>query len=87
MHNPNINDMTMATNEETISNECIDDLIINVIKSKRNMKTRPDCSSIRDDISKLSSNSDITEEVVLNRLLYLTDNNKKLKINQQMVYF
>ena len=48
------------------------------------MKTRPDCSSIRDDISKLSSNSDITEEVVLNRLLYLTDNNKKLKINQQM---
>ena len=51
------------------------------------MKTRPDCSSISDDISKLSSNSDITEEVVLNRLLYLTDNNKKLKINQQMVYF
>ena len=51
------------------------------------MKTRPDCSFIRDDISKLSSNSDITEEVVLNRLLYLTDNNKKLKINQQMVYF
>ena len=48
------------------------------------MKTRPDCSSIRNDISKLSSNSDITEEVVLNRLLDLTDNNKKLKINQQM---
>ena len=45
------------------------------------MKTRPDCSSISDDISKLSSNSDITEEVVLNRLLYLTD---ILKINQQM---
>ena len=57
--------MTMATNEETISNECNDDLIINVIKSKRNMKTRPDCSSIRDYISKLSSNSDITEEIVL----------------------
>ena len=57
--------MTMATNEETISNECIDDLIINVIKSKRNMKTRPDCSSILDYRSKLSSNSDITEEIVL----------------------
>ena len=28
----------MATDDEAISNESIDDLIINVIKSKRNMK-------------------------------------------------
>ena len=40
------------------------------------MKKRPDCSSIRDYISKLLSNSDITEEIVSNRLIYLTDNNK-----------
>ena len=37
----------MATDNEAIFNECIDDyLIINVIKSKQNMKERPDCSSI-----------------------------------------
>ena len=47
------------------------------------MKKRPDCSSIYDYISKLLSNSDITKEIVLNRLHYLTDNTK-LKINQQM---
>ena len=66
----------MATDDDAISNECIDDLIMNVIKSIRNMKKRPDCSSIRDYVSKLLSNPDITEEIVSNRLLYLTDNNK-----------
>ena len=66
----------MATDDEAMSNECTDDLIINVIKSIRNMKKRPDCSSIRDYISKLLSNSDITEKIVSNRLIYLTDNNK-----------
>ena len=66
----------MATDDEAISNKCIDDLIVNVIKSIRNMKKRPDCSSIRDYVSKLLSNSDITEEIVSNRLLYLTNNNK-----------
>ena len=43
----------METGDEAISNECIDDLIINVIKSIRNMKKRPDCSSIPDYIIKL----------------------------------
>ena len=66
----------MATYDEAISNECIDDLTMNVIKSVRNMKKRPDCSSIRDYVSKLLSNSDITDEIVSNRLLYLNDNNK-----------
>ena len=69
----------MATDDEGISNECIDDLIINVIKSTKNMKKRPDCSSIRDYISKLLSNSDITDEIILNRLPYLTDNIVKNK--------
>ena len=40
------------------------------------MKKRPDCFSIRDYISKLLSNSNITEEIVLNRLHDLTDNNE-----------
>ena len=40
------------------------------------MKNRPDCSFIYDYISKLLSNSGITEEIVLNRLDYLTDNKK-----------
>ena len=40
------------------------------------MKKRPDCSSICYYLSKLLSNSDVTEEIVLNRLRYLTDNNR-----------
>ena len=31
----------MMTDDEAIPNECIDDLIMNVIKSIRNMKKRP----------------------------------------------
>ena len=57
-----------------MSNECIDDLMMNVIKSIRYMKKRSDYSSICDYVNKLLSNSDITEDIVSNRLLYLTDN-------------
>ena len=39
--------------DKAISNECIYDLIINIIKSIRNMKKRLGCSSICDYISKL----------------------------------
>ena len=78
----------MATDDEAISNECIDDLIINVIKSIENMKKSSDCSSIRDYISKLLSNSDITDEVILNRLHYLTDNKIKNKpTNERDSYY
>ena len=59
-----------------MSNECIDDLMMNVIKSIRYMKKRPDYFFICDYVNKLLSNSDITEDIVSNRLLYLTDNNK-----------
>ena len=76
IHNPNIKHITMATVDEVISNEYIDDFIISVIKSIRNMKKRPDCSSILDYISKLLSISDITEEILLYRLHYLTDDIK-----------
>ena len=66
----------MSTDDEAICNESIDDLIINVTKSMINMKKSPDCSSICDYISKLLPNSGISEEIVINRLHYLTDNNK-----------
>ena len=58
----------MATDDEAVPNDCIDGLIISVIKSIRNMKKRPDCFCV----------CDTTEEIVLNciRLYYLTDNNK-----------
>ena len=75
----------MATDDEAISNECIDDLIINVIKSIENMKKRPDCSSVRDCISKLVSNSDITDEIILNRLHYLTDNKIRNKPTNDII--
>ena len=47
----------MVTDDEAISN-------INVIKSIRNMKKGPNCFSIRDYISKLLSNSNITERIL-----------------------
>ena len=56
----------MATDNEATSNEYIDDLIVNVIKSIRNMTKLLDCSSIRDYVSKLLPNSDITEENCIN---------------------
>ena len=70
----------MATDDEAISNEYIDDLIMNVIKSIRNMKKRPGCSSTRDYVSKLLSNSDITEEIVSNRLLTTNGTNKWIRL-------
>ena len=39
------------------------------------MKKCPDCSPISDYISKLLSSFDITEQIVLDKLHYLTDNN------------
>ena len=40
------------------------------------MQKRPDCSRMSDYISKLLSSFDITEEIVLDKFHYLTDNNK-----------
>ena len=74
----NTNDITMETIEEAISNEYLDNQILNAIKSIRDIKKRPDCSSICDYINKLLSNSaeDVTEKDILDRLHYLTLNNK-----------
>ena len=73
------NCVTMETLEETITNNDFDDLILNAIKSIRNNKKRPDCSSIYDYLSKSLSNSDITKELISSRINYLTENNKLRK--------
>ena len=70
------NCITMETFEEIITNNDLDDLILNAIKSIRNNKKRPDCSSIYDYLSKSLSNSDITKELISSRINYLTENNK-----------
>ena len=66
------NCITMETLEETITNYDLDDLILNAIKSIRNNKKRPDCSSIYDNLSKSLSNSDISKELISSKLNYLT---------------
>ena len=70
------NCITMETLEETISNNDLDDLILNAIKSILNNKKRPDSSSIYDYLSKSLSNSDITKELISSRINYRTENNK-----------
>ena len=76
----------MATDEEAIFNGYIDDLIINVTKSIQNIKKHPNFSSICDYVSALLSNSDITEEIILNRLHHLTNNNKNKPTNGRDSY-
>ena len=77
----NINNITTDTIEEAIANKDLDNLILNAIKSIRNIKKRPDCSVIYDYLSKLLPNSEINEKNISNRLKYLTNNNTQ-KINQ-----
>ena len=69
----NSNDITLETIEEAITNEYLDILIFNAIKSIRNIKKRPDCLSLCDHLSKSLSNSEITEPPILS-----------LKINKPM---
>ena len=71
----NINDITTETIDEAIANEDLDNLILNAIKSIRNIKKRPDCSVIYDYLIKLLPNSEINEKNISNRLEYLTNNN------------
>ena len=70
----NINDITTDTIDEAIANEDLDNVILNAIKSIRNIKKRPDCSVIYDYLSKLLPNSEIYEKNILNRLEYLANN-------------
>ena len=70
------NDITMETIENKISNDELDNLVLNTIATIRKNKKRPDSSSIFDYLSKSLSNPNITEEILATRLVYLTKNNK-----------
>ena len=82
----NINDITIETTDEAIANEDLDNLILNAIKSIRNIKKRPDCSVIYGYLIKLLPNSEINEKNISNRLEYLTNNNT-LKNKPKDSYF
>ena len=71
----NINDITMETIGVAIANEDLDNLILNAIKSVRNIKKRPDCSVIYDYLCKSLPSSEINKIYISNRLEYLTNNN------------
>ena len=71
----NIKDITTEAIEEVIANEDLDNLILNAIKSIKNIKKRPDCSVIYDYLIKLLPNSEINEKNISNRLEYLTNHN------------
>ena len=59
----NINNITIETIDKEIANEDLDNLIIlNAIKSIRNIKKRPDYSVIYDNLIKLLPNSEINEK-------------------------
>ena len=62
MVDSNINNITTETINEAIANEDLDNLILNAIKSIRNIKNRPDCSVIYDYPIKLLPNSEINEK-------------------------
>ena len=66
----------MVTIENKISNDELDNLVLNTIATIRKNKKRPDSSSIFDYLSKSSSNPNITEEILATRLVYLSENNK-----------
>ena len=58
----NINNVTIETIDKEIANEDLDNLILNAIKSIRNIKKRPDYSVIYDNLIKLLPNSEINEK-------------------------
>ena len=71
----NINDITMETIGVAIANIDLDNLILNAIKSVRNIKKLPDCSVIYDYLCKSLPNSETNKIYISNRLEYLTNNN------------
>ena len=54
--------ITIETIDEAIANEDFDNLILSAIKSKRNIKKRPDCSVMYDHLIKLLPNSEINKK-------------------------
>ena len=70
------NCLTMETINQKIADQCLDNLILNVIDTIRKNKKRPDGSSIHEIIYKELKNRDITIEIIEKRPSSLTYNNK-----------
>ena len=70
------NCLTMEKINQKITDECLDNLILNAINTIRKNKTRPDASFIYEFIYKELKNLDITIEIIGKRLSTLTNNNK-----------
>ena len=62
--------------KSVITDETLDDLILNAIISIRNNKKRPDSNSIFEYINRELKNSDITHTLVDTRLSFLTVDGK-----------
>lgn len=82
------NCLTIVTINQNIADECLENLILNAIKTIRKKK-RPDVSSIHKFIYKELKNPDITIEVIKKRLPSLTNNNKikNKPTNRKRSYF
>lgn len=82
------NCLTIVTINQNIADECLENLILNAIKTIRKKK-RPDVSSIYKFIYKELKNPDITIKVIKKRLPSLTNNNKikNKPTNRKRSYF
>ena len=81
------NCLNIVTINQKIADECLENLILNAIKTIRKKK-RPDVSSIYKFIYKELKNPDITIEVIKKRLPSLTNNKIKNKpTNRKRSYF
>ena len=58
----NINNINTKNIDELITNKDLDNIILNTIKSRKNIRKRPDCPVIYHYLSKLLPNSEINEK-------------------------
>ena len=72
----NTNCITMETIEPEITDEYLDNLILNTINTIKKNRKRPDTSSIHEYLQKKLNNSDVTAEIIESRLSFLTKKNR-----------
>ena len=65
------NCLTMATINQKIADECLDNLILNVISTIRKNKKRPDAFSIYEFIYKELKNPDIIIKIIEKKTIFL----------------
>ena len=58
----NINNINTKNIDELITNKDLDNIILNTIKSRKNIRKRPDCLVIYHYLSKLLPNSEINKK-------------------------